>query len=172
MRQIIIQSALLTFVVFVGGQAVAQSAKPICTEDSRACMIATATTYLDALVAHDASKVPFAPDAKRTEQGRITALVEEALRESTKLQPDMSEHANTRFFVDEETNNVIAFTLLRIPGTKREANRKTYSDDLEIKVCTVHLAERFKVEAGLITEIEALFTIEQGTDQGISNWPD
>jgi hypothetical protein len=36
----------------------------------------------------------------------------------------------------------------------------------------VHLAERFKVEKGLITEIEALFTIANGSMDGTSNWPD
>ena len=135
-------------------------------------MIAGAKSYLDALVAHDASKVPFAADAKRTEQGRITAQGEVALRDSTKLQPDMTSHGNTRFFVDEKTNNVIAYTLLRIPGTKADPNRKTYADKLPPQPSTVHLAERFKVVNGLITEIEALFTIENGTMDGTSNWPD
>ena len=135
-------------------------------------MITAAKSYLDALVAHDASNVPFAPNAKRTEQGRVTAVGEQALRESTKLQPDMTEHANTRYFVGEGSDNVIAYTLLSIPGTKADPNRKTYSDSLQVKTSTVHLAARLKVERGLITQIEALFTIESGSDQGVSNWPD
>lgn len=156
----------------IPGSLWAQQTAPICTENTRACMIVTAKTYLDALVAHDASKVPFAPDVRRTEQGRVTGVGEDELRASTKLQPDMTEHDNTRFFVDKETGNVIAYTLLRIPGTKADPNRKTYSDGLEVKTSTVHLAERFKIENGLITEIEALFTIESGTADGVSNWPD
>jgi hypothetical protein len=152
--------------------AAAQQVKPTCTEDTRACMIAAAKSYLDALVEHDASKVPFASDARRTEQGQVSALGEDALRESTKLQPDMIEHGNTRYFVDEETNNVVAYTLLRIPGTKADPNRKSYLDGQEGNPSTVHLAERFKVEKGYITEIEALFSIKSGTDQGTSNWPD
>jgi 3'(2'), 5'-bisphosphate nucleotidase len=152
--------------------AVAQQGKPSCTDNSRACMIAAATAYLDAIVTHDASKVPFAANVKRTEQGRITGQGDVALRDSTKLQPDMAGHANTRFFVDEKTNNVIAYTLLRIPGTKADPSRKTYADKLPPQPSTVHLAERFKVEKGLITEIEALFTIEGGTMDGTSNWPD
>ena len=154
------------------GPAAAQQVKPSCPEDTRTCMIAAAKSYLDALVAHDASKVPFAKNAKRTEQGSVSALGENALRASTKLQPDMTEHGNTRYFVDEATNNVIAYTLLRIPGTKAGPNRKSYLDGQEGNPSTVHLAERFKVEKGYITEIEALFSIEAGTDQGTSNWPD
>ena len=37
---------------------------------------------------------------------------------------------------------------------------------------TVHLAERFKIEHGLITEIEAIFTNQAGTADGVSGWPD
>ncbi len=98
--------------------AQAQQVKPTCTDASRACMIAAATAYLDAIVTHDASKVPFAPDVKRTEGGRITGQGETSIRENTKSQPDMLGHANTRFFVDEKSHNVVAYTLLRIRGQK------------------------------------------------------
>ncbi len=165
-------SILSGLVLSVGMPAFAQQVKPTCTDNSRACMIAAAKSYLDGVVTHDGSKVLFAPDVKRTEQGRITGQGEVALRDSTKLQPDMTGHGNTRFFVDEKTNNVIAYTLLRIPGTKSDANRKTYADKLTPQPSTVHLAERFKVEKGLITEIEALFTIANGSMDGTSSWPD
>src|SRR4051812_9854118 len=96
--------------------AVAQQVKPLCTEQTRACMIATATTYLDALTHHDASKVPFAPDIRRTEQNRISATDETHIREHTITQPDMAGHVDDRFFVDEKTHNVVVFTLLKVPG--------------------------------------------------------
>ncbi len=152
--------------------SLAQQFTPTCTQDTRECMIQAATAYLDSIVNHDASTVPFAPDVKRTEQGRITAMGETAIRESQKLQPDMAGHVNTRFFVEESSHNVIAFTLLRVTGGKADPNRRTFSNEAQRDPFTVHLAERFKVEKGLITEIEAIFSREQGTMDGPSNWPD
>ena len=165
------------FAMAFAGLAAAQQVKPGCTADSRECMIAAAKAYLDSIVTHDASKVPAHPNIKRTEQGRVTAVGEQALRDSQKLQPDMDGHRNTRFFVDEKTHNVIAFTLLRVTGGQADPNRKTFftgrpEANQPRPPSTVHLAERFKVEKGLITEIEALFTTETGTMDGISNWPD
>jgi hypothetical protein len=157
------------------GPVLAQQVKPPCTDDSRDCMISAAKAYLDSIVTHDASKVPAAPAIKRTEQGRVTATGEQNLRESQKLQPDMDGHKNTRFFVDEKTHNVIAYTLLRVTGQNADPNRKTFVSGRpasEAKPSTVHLAERFKVEKGLVTEIEAIFTIETGSMDGTSNWPD
>ena len=110
-----------------------QQVKPACNDDTRACMITAAKSYLDAMVVDDTSNVPFAPDVKRTEQGRVTEIGEQVLRASTKLQPDMTEHANTRYFVDEDTNNVIAYPLPRIPGTKADPNRKLIRTALRLK---------------------------------------
>ena len=97
---------------------------------------------------------------------------ETAIRESQKLQPDMAGHVNTRFFVEESSHNVIAFTLLRVTGGKADPTRRTFSNEAQRDPFTVHLAERFKVEKGLITEIEAIFSREQGTMDRPSNWPD
>jgi hypothetical protein len=153
----------------------AQQIVPSCTDDSRACMIAAATAYLDSIIAHDASKVPFAPDIRRTEQGRVTAEGEAQIRQLQTMQPDMAGRANTRFVVDERRHEVVAFTLLRVTGTKTDPSRKTFTDGVppaQAKPSTVHLAERFKVEKGLITEIEAIFDIQTGTMDALSGWPD
>ena len=153
----------------------AQQAAPRCTEDTRECMIQAATAYLDSIVAHDASNVPLAPNVIRTEQKFITGSGEDEIRLKQKLQPDMRGHANTRFVVDQVTNNVVAFTLLQVTGGREDPDRKTFADDVppeEQVPSTVHLVERFKVEKGLITEIEAIFYIERGTMDGTSNWPD
>ena len=164
--------AVLCAALLLSTPAAAQQFKPTCTVDTRDCMISAAKAYLDALTTHDASKVPFAPNVRRTELGRVTGQGESQIREHTKLQPDMAGHANTRYFVDEETNNVVAYSLLRIPGTKADAKRQSLGDRLPAKPSTVHLAERFKVENGLITEIEAIFTIQADTMDGESGWPD
>ncbi len=153
----------------------AQQVQPSCTDNSRACMIAAATAYLDSIVAHDASKVPFAPNIRRTEQGRVTAEGEAQIRELQKMQPDMAGRTNTRFFVDEPKHEVIAYTLLKVTGTKADASRKTFTDHSPAnrrKPSTVHLAERFRVEKGLITEIEAIFETQVGTMNGTSGWAD
>ena len=173
MRAYLLVAIVAPFLTAFGATpSLAQQFTPTCTEDTRACMIQAATAYLDSIVNHDASAVPFAPDVKRTEQGRITAMGESAIRESQKLQPDMAGHVNTRFFVEESSHNVIAFTLLRVTGRKADPNRRTFSNEAERDPFTVHLAERFKVEKGLITEIEAIFFSEQGTMDGQSNWAD
>jgi hypothetical protein len=161
--------------VLFAAAASAQQVTPSCTEDSRECMIEAATAYLDSIVAHDASKVPLAPNVVRTEQRFVTGTGEDEIRLKQKLQPDMRAHANTRFVVDEATNNVVAFTLLQVTGKREDPDRKTFTDAVpaeELVPSTVHLIERFKVEKGLITEIEAIFYIEQGTMDGKSNWPD
>jgi hypothetical protein len=160
--------SLLFPVLLLPAAAGAQQVKPLCTEDTRACMIATATTYLDALTHHDASKVPFAPDIRRTEQNRISATDETHIREHTITQPDMAGHADDRFFVDEKTHNVVVFTLLKVPGG---ANPRRPPAATIPGPTTVHLAERFKVEGGLIREIEAIFYQEPGTMEGPAPWP-
>ena len=153
----------------------AQQVAPSCTDNSRACMIAAATAYLDSIIAHDASNVPFAPDIRRTEQGHVTAQGESQIRQLQKMQPDMAGRANTRFVVDEQSHTVVAYTLLKVTGAKADPNRKTFTDGAppsQTKPSTVHLAERFKVEKGLITEIEAIFNIETGGTDAPSGWPD
>lgn len=145
----------------------AQQVKPLCTENSRVCLIATATTYIDALTLHDASKVPFAPDIRRTEQNRESATSESFIRQHTITQPDMEGHVGDRFFVDLETKNVVVFTRLRVPG-KVNPRRPPAPASMPT---TVHLAERFKVEGGLIKEIEAVFVRQEGIMDGPTHWP-
>jgi hypothetical protein len=53
----------------------------------RACLLSTADAYLAALVAHDASKAPMAPDAKFTEQGKVLRVGEEGLWKSAVAGP-------------------------------------------------------------------------------------
>ena len=145
----------------------AQQVQPLCTDASRACLVATATTYIDALTRHDASKVPFAPDIRRTEQNRESATSESFIRQHTITQPDMEGHIGDRFFVDPETGNVVVFTRLRVPGKVNPRRPPAPAPP----PTTVHLAERFKVANGLIQEIEAIFVRQEGTMDGPTNWP-
>src|ERR1700758_1833143 len=90
--------------------AQAQQVKPTCTENSRRCMIVAATSYLEALVNHDGSKVLFAPDIVRTEQGVERGRGEAELRAGLDKEPAMLGYANTRFVTDLESHQVVYFT--------------------------------------------------------------
>ena len=147
----------------------AQQAAPVCTENTRACMIATAQTYFDGLAAHDGSRIPFAPNARRTEIGRSTGDGEDSMRSAIDLQPDLTVSA-TRWFADESSHNVIGFTLLHVAGGNADPNRPSYGTSDQ--AATTHLAERFKVVDGLIREVEAIFFIEFGNPRGTSGWGD
>jgi hypothetical protein len=161
---------LTTFALMFLAAAQAGPVAGACTDDSRECMIAAAASYLEGIVHHDGSRVPFAPEVIRTEQGKITGRGATELRSSQAKELDSMSYSNTRFFVDEKQHNVFYFTLLRIsaadsltaPG--REPRPST-------KPMTIHLAERIKVEHGLITEIEAIYSSEIGTSDGQSGWP-
>ncbi|GGK44771.1 hypothetical protein [Nocardia camponoti] len=58
-----------TAALFLSIGTTVAAAQPVSTDSPRA---AIARTYLDALVSHDASAVPFAPDATRVEMGLQT----------------------------------------------------------------------------------------------------
>jgi hypothetical protein len=154
----------------LSGTAHAQQVTPSCTDDSRHCMILAATSYLDGLVHHDGSKVLFAPDIVRTEQGREQGKGEATLRARLDKEPPILGYANTRFTVDEKTHQVVYFTLLRLAADESQPTPPPGVKPLP--PVTVHLAERFKVEHGLIEEIEALYYTQAGTSEGTSGWPD
>ena len=144
--------------------------KPACTDPSRACLIAAAKSYLDAVVTHEGSKVLLHPDVRRTQNGRTTAEGDAAIRASMAKEPDMLPHKNTRWFVDREQNAAIAFTLFIVQPTNADPQRPAYSSNG--KGATTHLAERFRIQDGVITEIEAVHTSEYGKMDGTSGWPD
>lgn len=154
----------------LSGTTHAQQVKPSCTANSRQCMIIAATSYLDALVHHDGSKVLFAPDIVRTEQGIERGKGETELRARLDKEPPMLGYANTRFTVDEKTHQLVYFTLLRLATDESQPAPPPGAKPLP--PVTVHVAERFKVEHGLISEIEALFYTQAGTADGPSGWPD
>ena len=124
-------------------------------------VIAAAKSYLDALISHDASQIRLAPDARRTIHGVVTDGAD-AIRES--LTPPTADQYNIgirdlRWFVDTTTQDAIAFYLLDVGNTIPPSTA----------VMTVHLAERFRVESGLITEIEGIFSVS-GTANEVSGW--
>lgn len=133
-----------------------------CTDSSRACKIATANTYLDALLSHDASKIRLAPNARRTQNGSVTAENAEEIR--TSLEPPTPDEVNTgirdkRWFVAGE--HVTAIFLLDTSTLPPSPLHTT----------TTHLVERFRVRHGLIHEIEAVYWVGPGPQEEGSGWP-
>jgi len=139
---------------------------------TRTELIAAASLYLDGIVTHDGSRVPFAPDCRRTEQARVTGSSAEELRDSLARMPEMTGRRNTRFVVDDRTGSVVAFTQLQLPATDDPApSGRTYPRGSG-EPTTVHLAERFRIADGLIREIEAIFHFEIGNDAPPILWPE
>jgi len=132
-----------------------------CTDSSRACVISAARAYIDALVSHDGTKVPFAPAARRTENGMVTATSGAAIANDLSTnQGDRAIYAarDIRWFVDGD--QAIAYYLLDTAMPGSSAPHTT----------TVHLSERFKVDGGLIYEIEAIFWVSPGATPDGDCW--
>ena len=127
------------------------SSDTIASNDVRQATIDVASTYLDALVSHDASKILLAPNAWRTEEGRNSGLGADDIRARTEsdVMKGITDIRDVRWFVDGE--NAIAFYLLDASGA------------------TAHIVERFRVVDGLIHEIEAIFHISMVAFQ--NRWP-
>ena len=67
-------------VLFGASSAIAQGA--VC---DKTCLMSTADAYLAALLAHDASKAPMAPNAKFTEQTKVMKVGDEGAVEERDL---------------------------------------------------------------------------------------
>lgn len=149
--------------------AAAQQVPPVCTDSTRACLLTVAKSYLHAIWSHDGSKTLLHPNVQRVEQGNIAEAGEAAIRKSLFMEPDMPGEHPTRYFVDEKQGTVIYFALLPTKGRNADPKREAY--DMGGQDRTLHLAERIKVERGLITEIEAVFFPEMDTLAGKPAFP-
>jgi len=142
--------------------ALAQQTRPGCTDDSRDCMLKAAASYYDAMRNHDGTRAWLAPDVRRTLQAGVPqgngedplCVGEKQVRDSLNIAPPQT-HLDERFWVDERQHAVFALILL----------------SLKERPTSIHVAERFKVEKGLITEIEALFFMDGKTGNGTTGWP-
>lgn len=142
-----------------------------CHDNSEGCMISAANTYIDTLVSHNATQLALvlAPNVIRTEEGQNTGTGAAAIIQSVSLPtPDESiiDARNIRWFVDQPDHEVIAFYLLDVgaePSPLVPFVRPT------VATGTVHLSERFQVENGLITQIEAIFYVSATPNEG-SGW--
>lgn len=107
--------------------------------------IATANTYLRSLVTHDTSELRVAHDVIRTEEGGVTAKGAEEICKGNQgpvtVEDAVLGMREIRWVV-ADGDNVIAFYLLDSPTSP------------------TYIAERFRVEHGLIEHIEAIFYID------------
>ncbi len=122
--------------------ALAQQVKPACTDNSRACLVKTANLYLDGLAHHDASKIPFAPDVRCTEQDNVPAANEVEFRKSINDSGVIQGIRSLRLMADPETQSVSAFYFLDIGAVGKE------------HAYTVMRGQRFKIVHGLVKEVE------------------
>jgi len=165
-------------IAFAAPALAASPAETGCTSKSRACLEAVAMSYIHALVSHDGSKIPLAPDVRRTENALtnakgITEIVESFAR------TDMVEStSDVRLYADLEKGEVVAIFLLNVDLKKGGGDVTTRAGNSEYKVAvtvpagtyTVHEAERFRIVEGKIHEIEIIAHVESPKNLG-SGWP-
>ena len=138
------RALLLTALTFANSTVFSQPATPPvhCTDSSRECVVAAATAYLNGIVAHDPTNIPLAENAQRWENGINTAANAEKLRYSIKNDfgiKSVRGIRELRWIV--EGNQAVGFFLM----------------DSVFPITTTHIAERFQVENGMITEVENIF---------------
>ncbi len=135
--------------------------KPACTDRSRTCLLKTVSIYIDGLSRHDASRIPFAPNVRCTEQGNIEVTDEAKFRAEINASKDILGARNLRLLADEQRGEVGAFYMLDIGSM---AGKPPF---------TVRRGQRFKVVAGLITEVEVYNYFDpKAGGQAQSLWPD
>ena len=129
-------------------------------------MVSAATTYLDALVSHDATHIRLDPNVVRTEQGHNTGSGAAAIVQSLSLptfDESIIDKRDVRWFVDKPNHEAVAFYILDVGA---EPNPLVPFVRPTVATGTVHLSERFRVDNGLITEIEAIFSVSTVPCQG------
>ena len=102
--------------------------------------IDVATTYLDALISHDADSVPLAPGARRVDNGKVVVDGAEALRAIIRREP-AGATGGFRWLVDDD--QVIVFYDL---DADMAEERPGPAEDW----IPAYIGERFQVRDGLI----------------------
>lgn len=182
MRHLNIRSLVMAATLPLAGlcsPVLAKGAGPVgCQVKSAACLESVARSYIDALVSHDGSKIPLTADVRRTEQGLTNAKGEHEVRESFVRTNMVESTTDVRLYTDLAKGEVIAFFLLNVDLKEKDATATTKAGDTDYKVAvtkpagtyTVHEAERFRIVAGKISEIEIVAHVEDGKGLG-SGWP-
>ena len=127
-----------------------------CTEATRACLTASAMTYIEGLQKGDGAGVRFAPHVRRTHNGGNKPEQGAEVLRARVSQERLTGHRNLRLTVDEKKGDVFAFWVTGGPMPQ-----------------TAHIAERVRVAKGLITEIEVFVVLDQRpAAEAAPVWPD
>jgi hypothetical protein len=132
------------------------------TDTARTAIIDTATTYLDALVSHDAASVRLADDVRRIGNGKDVVSGADALRAVIQREPVGAVDA-LRWVVDGDTAALVYdldADLTRSEQSETFGPRESW--------ITSFIAERFTVVDGLISEIEVVYA---GSEAGRARAP-
>lgn len=108
-------------------------------------VVSVATTYLDALISHDADAVPLADHVRRRNNGKVMAENADELRAVIRREPEVATHG-FRWIVDGD-HAVTFFDLEAHLG----------GDPIP-----AYIGERFTVRDGLIEEIEVVHAARPG----------
>lgn len=141
--------------------AYSQSVPALCNNATRECLITIASSYLKALTSHDPSNVPFADNVQRWENGVNTASGAENIREGLRNDSGYKLIQGLReihWLVDG--NQVIAYYLI-----------DTALPYAQFHFGTTHITERFQIDKGKITQIEAIFCTSVGSTQEADKLP-
>ena len=155
----------------------AAAAAPPDSHLSGPAMQEMATAYTDALLSHDGSALKLSPHVRRTENGLVNANGEPEVRASFAETKMVKAKRDLRFVVDEAAQEIVAFFLIDV-SLSGPAQAETKAGDKSYKVAvtvpggeyTVHEAERFRFQDGLISEIEIIAHVQNGLG-GASGWP-
>ncbi len=164
----------------VGPASAAEGPPPPCTDSSSACLTRIGQMYVDALLSHDGSKLPLAPDIRRTENALTNARGPAEVRESFVRTNMVKAARDVRAYADEKKGEVVFFFSIDVDlgakdvsadGTTR-AGGSDYKTAVTVPpgTYTVHEAERFKIVRGMITQIEIIAHVENGYGLG-TGWP-
>jgi hypothetical protein len=151
---------------------------PPCTANTASCLQRVASLYLEALLAHDGSKLPLAANVRRSENALTNARGPFEVRESFARTTMIEAIRDPRYYIDVAEGEVIVYFRIDVDLKAADANGQTKAGDTEYKVAvtvpagtyTIHEAERFKILRGVIREIEIIAHVETGKGGG-SGWP-
>lgn len=173
-------SLLLPLGLAFAAPALAAPANMGCTAKTRACLEAVAKSYVDALVSHDGSKIPLALDVRRTEGALTNATGISEVVESFARTTMVESTTDVRYYTDVDKGEVLVFFLLNVDlkqgagggdvTTKAGKSEYKVATSVPPGTYTVHEAERFKIVAGKIHEIEIIAHVESPKNLG-SGWP-
>ena len=118
-------------------------------------VVKVATTYLDALVSHDADSVLLADDARRIDNGRVSVEGADALRAIIRREP-AARTDDFRWIVDGD--QAIVFYDLDADMQRGEGPVVGPPDSW----IPAYIGERFQVRGGRIEEIEVVYSARAG----------